>query len=155
MPDKIALDMIGRLMASQPFAALCTSADGWPYCSLVAFASHPDLKTIYFATPQQTHKSSHLTADKRVALLIDNRSNQPTDCFGAVAVTILGIAHILTGDYLPAAREIYLKKHPHLKDFLLAADTLLVGVSVCRYRLVEQFQQTTDVIFQEITSRDF
>lgn len=151
MPEKNALETIGRLMASQPFAALCTSADGWPYCSLVAFAAHPDLHTVYFATPQQTHKTAHLTADKRVALLIDNRSNRPTDCYTAVAVSVLGIAHILTGDRLPAARDIYLKKHPHLKDFLLASDTLLVAVSVCRYRLVEQFQRTTDILLQEIT----
>ena len=91
------MDRIGALLATQRFAALCTSVEGWPYASLVAVAADASLRCIYFATPENTQKTANLHADSRVALLVDDRSNRAEDCQGGMAVTILGRAEILSG----------------------------------------------------------
>jgi uncharacterized protein YhbP (UPF0306 family) len=142
-----ALDRIGALLATQRFAALCTSEVGWPYASLVAVAADAPLRCIYFATPENTQKTANLNADSRVALLVDDRSNRAEDCQGAMAITILGRAEILSGNAQARCLPLYLGKHPNLKSFVEAADTVMVCVHVERYRLVEQFQKTTDVQF--------
>lgn len=143
--SQAAPDTLRRLLDQQSFAVLCTSAEGWPYCSLVAFAAEPTLKTLYFATPRQTQKTANLAADARVALLIDNRSNQQDDYFSALALTVIGQARFLSQAELPTAKTLYARKHPRLSAFIEQADTAMVAVSVTRYRLVEQFQKVTDI----------
>lgn len=138
---------IAALLKAQKFAVLCTSTQGWPYAGLVAVAAEDDLKCIYFATPENTQKTANLRADGRVALLVDNRSNRPEDCQSGAAVTILGRAEIFPPETQPRAMSLFLNKHPNLKTFLDAADTVLVCVHVERCRLVENFQSTTDIEF--------
>ena len=55
---------------------MSTRHDGQPYASLVAFYADDDLKHIYFVTPKTTRKYANLTADKRVAVMINSGTNQ-------------------------------------------------------------------------------
>ena len=143
--DPAALTRIGKLLDAQRFAVLCTSTQGWPYAGLVAFYAHPDRHHIYFATPRNTQKTANLLSDNRVALLVDNRSNSADDCDQAIAVTILGRAEILPDSSRAQAVSDYLKEHPNLTDFVESPQTAMVCVHVEHYRLVEQFQATTDI----------
>lgn len=145
--DFQALERVGSLLTTQRFGVLCTNAQGWPYSSLVAIAADAGMRLLYFATPQNTQKTANLHADSRVALLVDDRSNRAEDCQGGTALTILGRAEILSGDAKARSLPVYLTKHPNLKSFVESADTVMVCVHVERYRLVEQFQKTTDVQF--------
>lgn len=142
---KSAVDRIRTLLTTQRFAALCTSHEGWPYASLVAMAAEETLGRIYFATPQSSQKTANLYADSRVALLADDRSNRADDCLSGMAVTILGRAESLAGQARADAAALFLQKHPHLKAFVESPDTVMVCVHVERCRLVEQFQNTTDI----------
>ncbi len=143
--DKTAFERIATLLEAQRFGVLCTSTDGWPYAGLVAFYAEPDLKNIYFATPRNTQKTANLSADGRVALLVDDRSNSPQDCQQGMAVTVLGRAAIVSGDPGESYAHAYLKKHPNLKAFIESPETVMVRIGVEQCRLVEQFQATTDV----------
>jgi nitroimidazol reductase NimA-like FMN-containing flavoprotein (pyridoxamine 5'-phosphate oxidase superfamily) len=145
--NRPALERIGKLLSTQRFAVLCTSTQGFPYASLVAVAEEADLRCLYFATPEKTQKTANLYADGRVALLVDDRSNRAEDCQGGIAVTILGRAELLLETAKDKVLPVYLQKHPNLKAFVEASDTVLVCVHVERYRLVEQFQTTTDIEF--------
>ena len=75
------------LLGSQNLALLATHADGQPYASLVAFVATEDLKHIFFVTPKTTRKFSNLSADRRVAMMINSRminyrfSNDFLSCF--------------------------------------------------------------------------
>ena len=142
-----AAERVKTLLKGQKFAVLCTSSQGWPYAGLVAVAAEDDLKQIYFATPENTRKTANLRADDRVALLVDNRSNRPEDCQTGAAVTFLGRAEMLAPRTRPQAVSLFLDKHPNLKHFVDASDTVLVSVHVERCRLVENFQSTTDIEF--------
>jgi len=133
------------LFESQPLAVLATQSDGQPYTSLVAFASSRDFKEIYFATSRNTRKYANLMADPMAALLMDNRTNKPTDFRLAMAVTALGRAVELKGEKTKSAAKSYLAKHPQLEGFLTSPTCALVNVQVRTYYLVTRFQDVIEV----------
>lgn len=142
--DEIKRDL-RRLLESQPLAVLATQQGGQPYASLVAFSSSDDLKKLYFATSRSTRKFAGLSADPRVALLVDNRSNKPSDFRSAMAATATGKAV----EVLPAEREIamnlHLAKHPHLEDFVNSPSCALCEIQVRTFFVVTRFQSVFEV----------
>ncbi|HBI16340.1 MAG TPA: hypothetical protein DDY20_12675 [Desulfobulbaceae bacterium] len=132
---------ISLLVASQLLAVLATQQGGQPYTSLLAFAAGNDLADIFLATDRATRKYKNILEDNRVALLIDNRSNQSADFGAAAAATIIGRAGEMEGRTLEAARTIFLARHPSLEDFVMAPGTALLKVAVSRYVMVTRFEE--------------
>ena len=83
-------NVLKDLFDSQPLAVLATQGDGQPYTNLVAFAFSRNLKSLFFATTQSTRKFANLSAEPRVSMLVDNRTNNPSDFRWAKAVTVTG-----------------------------------------------------------------
>ena len=126
-------DLIKRVLASQRFAVLATQLQGQPYGNLIAFAEADKLKSLLFVTSRDTRKYSNTLVSKKVAVLIDSRTNQALDLNNAVAITALGTieeASTVNQGYLS---DIYLSKHPQLKDFLFKPSNALMKVSVIDY----------------------
>ena len=73
------LDDLKDLFASQRLAGLATQSEGQPHGCLVAFACSNDLKHLFFTTDRNTRKYHDVTVNPRIAMLIDNRSNQESD----------------------------------------------------------------------------
>ena len=134
-----------RLFASQRLAVLATQNEGQPYTSLVAFTASENLKKLFFATTRATRKYANLKADSRVALLIDNRSNEATDFRWAMAVTATGTAEEIEGQERGAASKLYLAKHPHLEEFVSSPSCALLSISVDRYYVASRFQKVIEV----------
>jgi nitroimidazol reductase NimA-like FMN-containing flavoprotein (pyridoxamine 5'-phosphate oxidase superfamily) len=151
-------------MATQNFAVLCTQGEGRPYGTVVCFATSDDLSRIWLSTTRSTRKFTHIQGDDRVALVVHNASNQPSDVFEAVAATGTGRARELTGAEREAASERYLAKHPHLKDFTREAaseqylakhphlkefttspNCALVEVNVEVFHVVTRFQEVVEI----------
>jgi nitroimidazol reductase NimA-like FMN-containing flavoprotein (pyridoxamine 5'-phosphate oxidase superfamily) len=126
-------DLIKRVLASQRFAVLATQSEGQPYGNLIAFAEAENLRSLLFVTSRNTRKYSNILASKKVAVLIDSRTNQALDLNNAVAITALGTieeANTLNKEHLSG---IYLSKHPQLKDFIYKPSNALMNVSVIDY----------------------
>lgn len=133
------------LFASQRLAVLATQNKGQPYTSLVAFTASEDIKELSFATTRSTRKYANLTADSRVAMLIDNRSNKATDFRWAMAVTATGKAEEVEGHEREVASKLYLAKHPHLEEFISSPSCALLRIFVDRYYVVSRFQKVIEV----------
>jgi len=133
------------LLQSQKLAVLATHKAGRPYTSLVAFASTEDLKQLIFATTRSTRKYANLIQDPRVALLIDNRSNQDSDIHAAAAVTATGEADEVPVAERKGLEHIYLAKHPHLKDFVSSPSCALIRIKANTYYLVRKFQHVLEL----------
>ncbi|MEJ2070750.1 MAG: pyridoxamine 5'-phosphate oxidase family protein [Syntrophobacterales bacterium] len=138
-------EIVQSLLHSQRLAVLSTLMSGRPYSNLIAFAVTDDLRDIFFATTRATRKIANLTAEPRVSLLIDNRSNQETDFGEASAVTVLGTAEEVLGPERDKYLRLYLKKHPYLEDFITAPTCALIRVKVEKYIMVTQFQEVREV----------
>ncbi len=137
--------VVRNLFAKQSLAVLATHNAGQPYASLVAFVGTPDLKEILFATPRTTRKYQNLTADSRVALLINSSANKPSDFHQAAAVTATGVAATVTSHARNIFLESYLGRHPHLQDFIDAPTTACVRVKVKCYYIVTNFQKVMEL----------
>jgi general stress protein 26 len=126
-------DLIKRVLASQRFAVLATQSEGQPYGNLIAFAEADNLGSLLFVTSRNTRKYSNILVSKKVAVLIDSRTNKTLDLNNAIAITALGTieeASIADKEYLSG---IYLAKQPQLKDFLYRTSNSLMKVSVTDY----------------------
>jgi hypothetical protein len=146
LADSADLALVLDLLESQRSAALATTQPGGqPYLSLMAFAASPDLKQLIVATERDTKKYANLAAEPRVALLIDNRSNVPTDTEEAVAVTVLGRAAEAGPGERDSLLPLFLSKHPHLENFVTSPTCALIAVEVDTYLVVQQFQEVREI----------
>ena len=133
------------LLRTQNLGVLSTHQKGWPYASLVAFAATEDSKYLVFATTRSTRKYANIESDSRVAMLIDNRSNQTDDFHSAMAVTATGKAEEVDPHEKEIYLKIYLEKYPHLKDFVNAPSCALLKIKIDTYYLVNRFQKVFEL----------
>ena len=125
--------LIKRVFTSQRFAVLATQFEGQPYSNLVAFAEADNLKSLLFVTSRDTRKYSNTLASKKVAILVDSRTNQASDLNSAIAITALGTIDEVAAENKDYLSGIYLSKHPELKDFLHKPSSALMKVVVNSY----------------------
>ncbi|MHC4795354.1 MAG: pyridoxamine 5'-phosphate oxidase family protein [Planctomycetota bacterium] len=137
---------IRELLTSNRLGVLSTCAKDRPHASLVALLTTNDLKFILFATLRSTKKYENLISNSHVAMLIDNRSNEDYDFHEAAAVTVTGRARELHVNERAEWSDLFLSKHPHLKDFVESPNCALFIVEVERYRLVRKFQQVMEYV---------
>ena len=137
--------VVKNLFDSQQLGVLATYGEGQPYSSLVAFAATNDLKYLVFATTRATRKYANLSAESRVALLVDNRSNQDSDFHSAVAVTALGNAEEVKESERDRFLRLYIAKHPYLEEFVNSPPCALLKVSVQKYYMARRFQNVVEL----------
>jgi len=140
---------IRELFASQMLAVVATDDGKFPYTSLVAFSCTQDLKFLLFATDRFTRKYRNMERNPHVSLLIDNRGNQPSDFENAIAVTAVGKAADVGEDEKEKMQKIFLSRHPQLRDFVNALNTVLVKVETDFYYPVSRFQQVREISMKE------
>jgi hypothetical protein len=146
---------IRLLVETQRFAVLSTRQDdGHPYASLVAFCVNRDLKQLVFCTLRSTRKFANLEAEGRVALLIDNRSNDETDLQQAAAVTVLGACAEVHGETRHTLSERFLNRHPAMAEFVRSPGCAVMNVDVRSYYLVTRFQNVIELHVQDGEHRD-
>ncbi|NIO06250.1 MAG: pyridoxamine 5'-phosphate oxidase family protein [Proteobacteria bacterium] len=133
------------LFNAQHLGVLATQGGGQPYSSLVAFAATDDLKYLVFATTRATRKYANLSSESRVAMLIDNRTNQDSDFHNAMAVTAMGTAEEVKDSEKDQLVKRYLAKHPYLEGFVTAPTCALLKVRVDKYYLVSRFQNVMEL----------
>lgn len=146
LTNEVSSQMLQELFAAQRSAVLSTTENGQPYLSLMAFATTSDLQYLLVATYRATRKYRNIEADPRVALLVDNRTNQPTDTEQAMAVTALGAAKEVGAAEKDRFLQIYLAKHPHLEKFVTSPECALIEVEVERYFVVSNFQEIRELV---------
>lgn len=143
--QKKALNRIKSLFETEILSVLSTQKNGQPYASLVAFSATPDLRELIFLTPTATRKYENLTTSPKVAMLIHNSRNTTEDIYSAVSVTATGVARTLEGNTAEALLTLFLKRHPHLKEFAEKTTTAIISVKVDTYFMVGNFQDVVEI----------
>lgn len=137
--------VVKELFSSQRLAVLSTQAEKEPYGNLVAFAVSEDLKNIFFATFRKTRKFTNIISNPRVSLVMDNRSNRPSDFQDTVVVTALGRAEEMEESEKGKMLEFFLLRHPDLRAFATPPDCALIEVRVEKYIIVSHFQEVEEL----------
>ena len=137
------------MLKNQFFCVLATQSNDKPYCSLVSYAVSNNYKEIIFPTLRNTSKYNNLKQNPNISLLIDTRTNRKNDLTDAQALTVLGTANEINKKLYENYYEIYLNKHPDLKDFVTNRDCSLITIKVCKYILVSNFQNVIEYSVME------
>jgi nitroimidazol reductase NimA-like FMN-containing flavoprotein (pyridoxamine 5'-phosphate oxidase superfamily) len=138
-------EFLKNLFPSQKLAVLATQSKEQPYGNLVAFVATKDLKHLLFATTRATRKYTNISENPRVAMVMDNRSNQEADFHQAAAVTATGVAKEVKGSEKETLLRLYLSGHPYLKDFVSSPTCALLKMNVETYYVVRQFQNVMEL----------
>src|SRR5665811_573818 len=138
------LAIIRDLLESQKLAVLSTQDHGQPYSNIIAIAATADLRHLIFATTRATRKYANLMGDSRVAVLVDNRQNDPADFAEAAALTALGKAWEVQGAERQQFLTVYLEKHPNLEEFVTSPSCALLRIKVDKYIVVTRFQEVRE-----------
>jgi nitroimidazol reductase NimA-like FMN-containing flavoprotein (pyridoxamine 5'-phosphate oxidase superfamily) len=138
-------EFLKDLFSSQRLAVLATQSKKQPYGNLVAFMATNDLKHLLFATTRATRKYANISSNPRIAMVVDNRSNQEADFHQAAAVTATGVVKEVEGAEKGRFQKLYLSKHPYLKEFVSSPTCALLKVEVETYYVVNRFQNVTEL----------
>ena len=136
-------ELLREIVSTQYFAVLNTIGQGLPHSNLVSFAATEDLKSLVFVTGRNTRKYRNVQDNHNVSLLIDNRTNRPSDTSQATAIAAIGIAREET-DNRSLLRDIFLARHPQLRHFVEAPDNAIMLVTIRKY-IVAAFDKTHTV----------
>lgn len=136
---------IRELLINQKLGILSTHHSGQPYASLIAFVGREDLREIFFVTPRTTRKFANLSADSRVAILINSSLNMDSDFHEAVSITALGNAKEINKAEKYEILSLYLTKHPYLEAFATSPTCAVVRVSIKTYVMVKNFQHVMEL----------
>ncbi len=136
--------VLQQLFLSQRYAVLATDDHGQPFTSLMAFSATEDLLQLVVLTERTRRKFANLKANRRVALLIDNRENKGSDTQDAVAVTAIGDAEEADCATAAALLPQFLSRHPGLSAFAASSSSAVVTVKITSYLLVSRFEQVLE-----------
>jgi uncharacterized pyridoxamine 5'-phosphate oxidase family protein len=136
-------ELLREVVSTQYFAVLNTIDHGLPHSNLVSFAATEDLKSLVFVTGRNRRKYRNVQDNHNVSLLIDNRTNRPSDTSQATAIAAIGIAREET-DNRSLLRDIFLARHPQLRHFVEAPDSAIMLVTIRKY-IVAAFDKTHTV----------
>lgn len=136
-------ELLREIVSTQYFAVLNTIGQGLPHSNLVSFAATEDLKSLVFVTGRNTRKYRNVQDNHNVSLLIDNRTNRPSDTSQATAIAAIGIAREEI-ENRSLLRDIFLARHPQLRHFVEAPDSAIMLVTIRKY-IVAAFDKTQTV----------
>ena len=139
---------VKRLCASQRLCVLAPQSEGRPYSNLVAFAETDELQSLIFVTNRNTQKYTNSISNNKVAMMIDSRTNQPSDFNTALAVTALGTVEEVAESEHDVILSIYLSKHPYLAEFVKMPDQAFMRVKVTEY-VIAHFDRVQVIHFDD------
>ena len=124
--------LLEKVLNTQYFAVLNTLGEGLPYSNLVSFTVTENLRALVFVTNRNTRKYKNIKENNNISLLIDNRTNQPSDVSQAIAITAIGTA-CEEVENRSSLQAIFLARHPQLKQFVDDQNNAIMLVTVSEY----------------------
>ena len=141
------LQLLKEVIGTQYFAVLNSLGNGLPYSNLVSFAIGEDLRSLIFVTDRNTRKYKNIQENGNISLLIDNRTNQPSDVLQAIAITVIGTAREET-ENRSSLQAVFLTRHPHLQQFADNSNNAMILVTISEY-IIAGFDKTQRVIISQ------
>jgi hypothetical protein len=141
---ELSVEKLNRMLHEHDFGVLATSGTEYPYTSLVTISVSDDHQYLLFPTLRETQKYTNLCRNTHVSVLLDNRSNSGADSKNLYAISVLGIACEVSETIYLSCKEQYVKRHPHLAEFLSMPGTALIQVIFNKIILVEEFGRVTE-----------
>lgn len=133
------LNKMKDVIRSQDMCVLATVKGNKPHCSLMAYVTDEECRTIYMITHKNTAKYRNLTANPSLSLLIDTRlMDRGEDRQRAKALTVNGVfERIENSDKRFNILAKFLKNHVHLREFASHPDAEVLAVRIQSLQLLD------------------
>jgi nitroimidazol reductase NimA-like FMN-containing flavoprotein (pyridoxamine 5'-phosphate oxidase superfamily) len=143
------LERMKDIVKRNDLCVLATVSGGKPHCSLMSYLSDEKGREIYLVSHKQTKKYANLMENPMVSLLIDTREEEKgRKRIHVKALTVSGefqtIKDLGEKDLI---RTKFLKRHPHLADFLNSPQADIFSI---RIRSFELLHGVKDIFFETI-----
>ena len=133
------LEKMKDFVRSQDMCVLATVKGNKPHCSLMAYVTDEECRTIYMITHKNTAKYRNLTANPSLSLLIDTRlMDRGEDRQRAKALTVNGVfERIEDSDKRFKILAKFLENHVHLREFAGHPDAEVLAVRIQSLQLLD------------------
>ena len=143
------IEKMKDIVKGNDLCVLATVSEGKPHCSLMSYISDEGGQEVYLISHKETKKYSNLMENPTVSLLIDTREEEK----GKRRVYIKALT--VSGEFQtikdPGKRDIirskFLKRHPHLKDFLNDPGAEIFSIRIKSFQLLDGVK---DAFFETI-----
>jgi len=133
---------IVKLLTNQKNGVLATCLENHPFCYRMAFVTERDYKSLFLATDTGSGKYKQIMANPKVCFFLDNTRDENNDTFSAETLSVFGD---IESGHPQGSREMFIKAHPELSNFLERKKTTLLCLSPRAFKLVINFEQTYEV----------
>ena len=143
------LEKMKELVKGNDLCVLATVSEGRPHCSLMSYISDEDGHEIFLISHKQTKKYANLMENPTVSLLIDTREKEKGQRRIYIkALTVSGEFQTINDPVKKGLiREKFLKRHPHLIDFLNDPGAEIFSIKIKSFQLLEGVK---DAFFETI-----
>ena len=143
------LEKMKDIVKGNDLCVLATVSEGKPHCSLMSYISDEKGQEVYLISHKQTKKYANLMENPTVSLLIDTREEEKGEKRIYIkALTVSGefqtIKDPTKRDFI---RSRFLKRHPHLKDFLNDPGAEIFYIRIKSFQLLDGVK---DAFFETI-----
>ena len=133
------LEKMKELVKANDLCVLGTVSEGTPHCSLMSYISDEDGHEIFLITHRTTKKYANLMENPTVSLLIDTREEEKGQRrIHIKALTVSGEFQTINDSVKKGLiREKFLKRHPHLIDFLNDPGAEIFSIKAKSFQLLD------------------
>ncbi len=143
------LEKMKELVKGNDLCVLATVSEGKPHCSLMSYISDVEGHEIFLVSHKQTKKYANLMENPTVSLLIDSREEAKGQRRIYIkALTVSGEFQTINDPVkMGFIREKFLKRHPHLIDFLNDPGSEIFSIKIKSFQLLDGVK---DAFFETI-----
>jgi len=143
------LEKMKGIVKGNDLCVLATVSEGKPHCSLMSYISDEEGQEVYLISHKETKKYSNLMENPTVSLLIDTREEEKGQRRIYIkALTVSGEFRTIKD---PGKKDIirakFLKRHPHLTDFMNDPGTEIFSIKIKSFQLLDGVK---DAFFETI-----
>jgi len=133
------LEKMKDIVLGNDLCVLATVADGEPHCSLMSYIPDEEGGEIYMISCRETKKYSNLMKNPTVSLLIDTREEEKGQRrLYMKALTVSGEFQTINNpEKKDLIRANFLKRHPHLTDFLNDPGAEIFSIKIKSFQLLD------------------
>jgi len=143
------LEQMKDIVKANDLCVLATVSEGKPHCSLMSYISDEKGHEIYLVSHKQTKKYTNLMENPTVSLLIDTREEERGQRRIYIkALTVSGEFQTIE-DFgkKDTIRSMFIKRHPHLTDFLNDSGAEIFSIKLKSFQLLDGVK---DAFFETI-----
>lgn len=133
------LEKMKEIVKGNDLCVLATVSEGRPHCSLMSYISDEEGQEVYLVSHKETKKYSNLIENPIVSLLIDTREEEKGQ--GRICIKALTVSGEFQTIKDPGRKDLirakFLKRHPHLIDFLNDPGAEIFSIKVKSFQLLD------------------